>query len=201
MDEIASEDAQAAEQSRGKRVVHDLFPQADSARLSPRQQRGASGQADGAASAVCPRGAAALQAHSGPAGWVSLLAPGTDVTACPTTRQKSDRTCAEGHIAPSALCTNSAAATYADPQPHDCCTDRHARSTLPGCLACSASACHKEASVCADARRQPDLSSMGMLARAQDIRAQRALPSVPRLEPLAAPQVPDFHKVELRSSS
>ena len=39
MDEIASEDAQAAEQSRGKQVVHDLFPQAETARLSPRQQR------------------------------------------------------------------------------------------------------------------------------------------------------------------
>ena len=39
MDEIAREDAQAAEQSRGKQVVQDLFPQAKAARLSPRQQR------------------------------------------------------------------------------------------------------------------------------------------------------------------
>ena len=39
MDEIASEDAQAAEQSRGKQVVQDLFPQGEAPRLSPRQQR------------------------------------------------------------------------------------------------------------------------------------------------------------------
>ena len=36
---------------------------------------------------------------------------------------------------------------------------------------------------------------MGTLARAQDTRAQRALPSVPRLEPLANPLVPDCNKI------
>ena len=61
----------------------------------------------------------------------------------------------------------------------------------------SASACPKEASACADARRQPDLSSMGTLARAQDIRAQRTLPSVPRLKPLANPQVPKVNLLVL----
>ena len=39
MDEIAREDAQAAEQSRGKQVVQDLFPQGEAPRLSPRRQR------------------------------------------------------------------------------------------------------------------------------------------------------------------
>ena len=39
MDEIAREDAQAAEQSMGKQVVQDLFPQGEAPRLSPRQQR------------------------------------------------------------------------------------------------------------------------------------------------------------------
>ena len=51
--------------------------------------------------------------------------------------------------------------------------------------------------MCADARRQSDLGSMGTLARAQDTRTQRTLPSVPRLEPLANPQVPDLSKVNL----
>ena len=39
MEEIAREDAQAAEQSRGKQVVQDLFPQGEAPRLSPRRQR------------------------------------------------------------------------------------------------------------------------------------------------------------------
>ena len=40
-----------------------------------------------------------------------------------------------------------------------------------------------------DKRDQPDIGSMGAVAKALDLRPQLPLPPVPRLEPLAAPQV------------
>ena len=39
LEEIAAEDAAAAEQVRGKEPVYDLFPTGEAARLSPKQQR------------------------------------------------------------------------------------------------------------------------------------------------------------------
>lgn len=39
MEEIAAEDAAAAEQLKGKEPVYDLFPKGEAARLSPKQQR------------------------------------------------------------------------------------------------------------------------------------------------------------------
>ena len=40
-----------------------------------------------------------------------------------------------------------------------------------------------------DTRGQPDIGSMGAVAKALDLRPQLPLPPVPRLEPLAARQV------------
>ena len=88
MEEIASEDAQAAEQSRGKQVVQDLFPQAEAARLSPRQQRERQAKLTG-------RPLRSARAARQPSkrtldllGGSRCFPPGIAVTACLTTRQK-----------------------------------------------------------------------------------------------------------------
>ena len=45
----------------------------------------------------------------------------------------------------------------------------------------------------ADARQQGDISSIGALAKALDVRPQRPLAPVPRLEPVAAQQARTSH--------
>ena len=191
MDEIAREDAQAAEQSRGKQVVQDLFPQGEAPRLSPRQQRARQAKLTGrplrSARAARQPSKRTLDLLGG-----SVLATSEGM---PDHQAEARSDLLRGHCAPAALCTSSVALPYADFFPHDCCIYSSTGSTLRECLACSASGTPEEVSACADARRQPDLSSMGTLARAQDTRAQRALPSVPRLEPLANPQVRDLNKI------
>ncbi|CAL5222875.1 g5301 [Coccomyxa viridis] len=106
MEEIAAEDAAAAEQLKGKEPVHDLFPKGEAARLSPKQQRERLAKLSGR----------------------------------PLRNTRAPR--------------------------------RPSRRSVD----------------LLDTRGQPDIGSMGAVAKALDLRPQLPLPPVPRLEPLAARQ-------------